>query len=353
MNILFAISELRDGGAERVVSILANNLCLENNVHIVVVNEGINYEINDRVHYSLLKGEHSRKLLRIFKRLYGFARKLKEIQPDVIISFSNNISVYVALSMQISNTTNVKLIASERTDPTREPVSDIAKKLRNWAYSRADVLVCQTEWVASYFKKRNIKAIELIPNPLTPDLPMWEGINSKIILTACRLEKQKNLPLLISAFSLFHQKHPETVLYIYGEGSEKKELQQMSSRLGLENVIQFKGFSKDIFNIMSSSYMYVSTSDYEGISNSMLESLGIGVPTICTDCPVGGAKMAIEDGINGILTPVGDVNYIADKMDTLYKDKTFAQTISHNAIASMNRFDVIDIVGKWLSLIKK
>lgn len=99
--------------------------------------------------------------------------------------------------------------------------------------------------------------------------------------------------------------------------------------------------------------MYVSTSDYEGISNSMLEALGIGLPAICTDCPVGGAKMAIKDGINGILTPVDDVNGLVEQMDRLYNNKELALTLSKNAVNSMKNFDVNKIVARWLSLVEK
>ena len=62
---------------------------------------------------------------------------------------------------------------------------------------------------------------------------------------------------------------------------------------------------------MNNAMVYVSSSDFEGMSNTMLEAMAMGVPTIATDCPIGGAKTVIKNGENGILTPVGNEKKIA------------------------------------------
>ena len=66
--------------------------------------------------------------------------------------------------------------------------------------------------------------------------------------------------------------------------------------------------------------MFVSSSDFEGISNSMLEALGMGLPVVVTDCPVGGARMVIKSGENGILVPVGDTQAMYEAMRSVLKD---------------------------------
>lgn len=82
----------------------------------------------------------------------------------------------------------------------------------------------------------------------------------------------------------------------------------------LQNSVFLPGFTEDIHGKMHDCAMYVCSSDYEGISNSMIEALGMGLPTISTDCPVGGAREMITDGENGMLIPVGDVEALCNAM---------------------------------------
>ena len=102
---------------------------------------------------------------------------------------------------------------------------------------------------------------------------------------------------------------------------------------------------------MNSSAIFVSSSDYEGISNSMLEALGMGVPTICTDCPIGGAREMISDGENGILVPVGDDNTLYLAMKKIIENPDFANKISNNAVRIRDQYPVRKIAEEWLKYI--
>ena len=82
--------------------------------------------------------------------------------------------------------------------------------------------------------------------------------------------------------------------------------------------------ASNILEKVAPCYMYVSSSDFEGISNSMLEALGMGLPTVVTDCPVGGARMVINSGENGILVPVGDTKAMYEAMRSILKDPALA-----------------------------
>lgn len=352
MKIVIAIDHFKEGGAERVASVLANFLCAQNDVYTIVVTSGKGYFLDRRIKQRILQGEESSKFLRIPQRLFSFKRALREIQPDAIVAFANYMSIYAVSAFLLSGIKGVRLIVSERTDPTREPNNRIVRLLRNWAYSKADRLVCQTEWVSSYFRTLGMENTVVIPNPLTSSLPKWQGINSTSIITACRIEPQKNLPLLLSAFKIFHTSHPETNLFVYGKGTLVKELKDLCYQLEIDKFVHFEGFSTDIHQIMASSYMYISSSDYEGISNSMLEALGVGMPTVCTDCPVGGAAMFIQGGENGMLTQVGNKNDLANKMDELYSNHELALKCSKNARVSVKWINVENIIDKWLSVIQ-
>ena len=94
-------------------------------------------------------------------------------------------------------------------------------------------------------------------------------------------------------FKQFLKKDRNFVLEIYGRGDSDEKLKQYALDIGISDKVVFKGFDKDVHNKIKSARMFISTSDYEGISNSMLEALAIGLPCVCTDCPAGGARMVI------------------------------------------------------------
>ena len=115
--------------------------------------------------------------------------------------------------------------------------------------------------------------------------------------------------------------------------------------------MKFHGFSSEIHKIMAESAIYVSSSDYEGISNSMLEALAIGIPAVCTDCPVGGARMYIRDGENGYLIPVGDADVMADRMLALMEDKKLGESFSKESVKIREELTDDRIFGMWKALL--
>lgn len=258
---------------------------------------------------------------------------------------------YIYIATKISRVKGIKIISSERNDPRKEPVSNIKKKIRDFCYNHADVLVCQTQMAVDLLKKRGVKTkYVLISNPITPNLPEWEGFESKNIITAARLTIQKNLPLLIDAFNEVHKIHPDYKLTIYGEGELRKYLENLVTDKGLQGIVTLPGFSTNIHEVMKNAYMYVSSSDYEGISNSMLEALGIGLPCICTDCPVGGARMCIKNYVSGLLVEVGNKDQLVNAMNYLIDNKGMAKSYSRESRKINDLYSLEKITRKWIEI---
>lgn len=351
-KILILVDNLTTGGAGRVASILANEMVKTQSVHIVVKDGGIRYTIDNDVIYHVLPSWRRGKVINILLRIVHYSRLLNLIKPDYIYSFGY-MSKYTTFALLFASKCNAKVISSERSDPFSVPKSIFMKKIRDYCYGKADCLVCQTSQARDYFATRINTNIEVIPNPITPDLPLWHGINSLDIIAACRLDEQKNLPMLIDAFEMFHKKHNEYKLIIYGDGDLKDDLLLKIKRKGLLKYISVPGATSNIHEIFSKSFMFVSSSNHEGMSNSMLEALAIGIPSVCTDCPVGAPSMFIKNRINGMITPVKDAKKFYLAMDYIASNKDLLNSMSKESIKIRKELNPNLICIRWMQIMDK
>lgn len=349
-KVFIVVDNLCNGGAGRVASLLANAMCERNNVYVFVKESGIKYSIKDLVKYHILEDKIRFRPFKIYKRVQDLSCQIKKYHPNVIYSLGF-VSKYTTFAMILSGVKNIKIIASERSDPNAEPNSFIMKLIRNYSYSKADYLVCQTFMAEAYYNKRIKTKTIVIPNPITPNLPFWSGIESKTIVTACRLDVQKNIPMLLQAFQMFNRQYPQYYLEIYGDGPLRNSLDRMIKKMSLGNSVHLMGNTNNIHEILAESFMFVLSSDNEGMSNSMLEALAIGVPSVCTDCPIGGAAMTIENKVNGLLVPIKDPNAFCDAMIWIVENKNKLGQMSLTAQTIRDRQSVEKIVKMWEDLI--
>ncbi len=146
--------------------------------------------------------------------------------------------------------------------------------------------------------------------------------------------------------------YPEYKLRIFGEGECWQELIDHSKEKDLTGSVIFEGFDSNLHERIRSSKMFVSTSDFEGLSNSMLEAMAIGLPTICTDCDGGGARMMIQDHENGLLVPKGDVNAVYHAMKEIIENPDLAKKLSEEAYKIREELSAEKIVKKWMEVIE-
>ncbi|MCI8617932.1 MAG: glycosyltransferase family 4 protein [Clostridia bacterium] len=335
------------------MSILADNLIYKNkNIEIIsFLDRNDTYELKNDIKLTVLKCKSKNKVFQKLERILKLRKEINKNKEEItIISFEYFVNMQTILAnMFLKN----KLIVSERNDPARTGNGKITRKLRNLLYRFADYLVCQTPGAKDYFPKKIQNKTVVIPNPIMPDLPnRFEGTRKKEIVTFCRIEKQKNLTMLVDAFKLLNEKYPEYKLVIYGDGSERESLKKYIKEIGMEQQIELNDFIQNIHSKITDSAMFVSSSDYEGISNSMLEAMGIGLPTVCTDCPCGGAKMMIENDENGILVPVRDKVALYKAMKKIIENPGFAEMISNNATKIKYKLEQNKICELWMNLIK-
>ena len=170
---------------------------------------------------------------------------------------------------------------------------------------------------------------------------------------------QKNIELLINAFEKLHIEYPGYRLEIYGnaQDNEEREYKNKIIRLicerQLDCCVTVYPPAANVHERVLKSAMFVSSSDYEGLSNSMLEAMAIGLPCICTDCLGGGAREVITDRENGLIVPMNDAEAMCRAMKEYIEDPALAEKCSLNAAAIREELSVEKITRQWLDIIEK
>lgn len=346
-KIIIICRNLYSGGAERVVSQLANYFQSNNNmVSIITIDDmPVMYKIDSNIKLIAVGKKANNKLIDKIRRYYSVRKIVTKIKPDRVLSLPEDIAVYVILSLL---GTRIKIYVSERNNPWVMPNVKITRVLRILMYPFVDGIIFQTEYAKSYFSKNIQKKGIVLPNPVDASrIPnRYDGIREKTIVSIGRLSEQKNFPLLINAFREFSLNNPEYKLIIYGEGIERKRLEKMIFGYGLEKKVLMPGRSENVLNRIREAGMFVLTSNYEGLPNVLIEAMCMGMPVISTDCPSGGPAELIIDGKNGFLIPVGDTKGLVNAMHKI-TDENVAKKISDNAFQMREKFTNRDVFNKW------
>lgn len=347
-KIMFVIGQLSNGGAERVVSVLANSFAKNFDVSIVtLIDPSIEYCIDSQVRITYIETNTVNKIGRVLKRLSGLKGIIDQFNPDIVISLTTEINIYSIVALFGKK---IPLVISERNDPYNDPPSKITRTIRDIVYRWADGYIFQTPDAKSYFDGKINGPWKVIPNPLSGNLPdARNAVKTKKIVTVSRLYEQKNIPLLLNAFAEIHREFPEYVLEIYGDGPLEKELQELANKLDISPYVYFMGFCRDVHDRIQTAELFVLTSDFEGMSNAMLEAIAMGLPTICTDCPIGGARMIIDNHVNGVLVPVNDKASLVNEMMILLKNDEKRHAIANEGYELKEKLSAESIAQEWLT----
>ena len=348
MKILIFISQLNKGGAERVVANLSNYLINNHDVTIAVLrNRNIEYSFDKRITIINLEDiivNNKSKLSKFIVRYNNYVRLIKNNSFDIILSFLPAPS-FIALFCKKES--NARIIVSVRNDPKNEYKSLFRKILVKLLYNKADGFVFQTNEAKDFFSQKIQNKSKIIMNSISSEFicERFKGEREKIIVSVGRLEKQKNHLLLIKAFYEIKNLIPDFKLIIYGEGSERKNLEKTIRDLDLSKNVLLPGVVNNVKNRIYNASVFVLSSDYEGMPNSLLEALSLGVPSISTDCPCGGPKMVISNNKDGILVPINDIESLSKAIIKLSNDLELQQKLSIASNQKMKKFHP-DIINK-------
>ncbi|MDA0149398.1 glycosyltransferase family 4 protein [Vibrio sp. LaRot3] len=355
-KIMIVVHSITSGGAERVSANLANYLD-KLGVKVLIVNyldDEDFYEVNEsivRIHmHSRYHGIAGSNLRRVF----AVRKIIKEQAPDVVLGMTTTSAVIVAMA---SLGLKVRAFGAERTFPPNSPVSLPWKMLRFISYRFLTGVIVQTkrgkEWLQSELGLKNVK---VVPNPLkmpldirSPKLDPKDTLseNTKVVLGVGRLCNDKGFDRLIAALYFLNELNDDWVLVLLGEGEDRELLTQLSKKLGIENRVLMLGKSGNISEWYYRSSIYVMSSRNEGFPNSLVEALGHGLPVISFDCQTG-PKEIIEQHVNGILVPNGDIDLLSKSIFELINCKKRRKELSNQAIISSIKYSEDKVMQKWL-----
>ena len=350
-RILIVTESLGIDGPERVISVLAPKW-REMGCDITIFltnpqNHEQTYQISPQIRIEKMDSS-GLKPLKLLKDAFIIRRYLSS-NPDAVgvsLMLAPSFSLAIA-GIGLKN----KIVLSERNDPHKVPFKWIQRKMRDLSLWLADVVVFQTEDAKKYFCKKTRSKGTIILNPINPTLPEpYQGARKKEFVAVGRLAKQKNFPLLINAFKEFTNTFKNYKLTIYGEGPEREMLQALIDNLGLTDKVNMPGFATNVYEKIVDSTAYISSSDFEGMSNSMLEAMCMGIPVICTDCPIGGARQVINNRENGFLVPTGNVGAMSTAMFEIVGNPGTASQVAERAAELRDNLNVNSISRQWLEL---
>ena len=353
MKIVFVTQPLSTGGTERVVAALANRFFeIGHEVKIIIVDNGDKNTYFTYKEIELVYVDKPNNLVvDFFHRARVIRKYLKKYKPDVVLPFATQKNVSVLFAMLF---TKQKIIISERNNPYKDPRSRYLRILRKLLYFTADGYVFQTEGAKEYFSKSIQKRACVIANPINSSIPdVWTGKREPRIVMINRLDSQKNIKMGISAFSQIVSKHPEYTLEIYGKGPLEDELKQYIAKKKLNGNVKLKGFCSNVTEQIRNAEIYLLTSDYEGMSNSLMEALALGLVCISTDHPTGGAKALIRNGENGMLIPVRNTEACTQAIDRVISSDSLKERLSKNAVKIREQLSVENIAIQWMEYIRK
>lgn len=345
MKIGFITGGFEYGGAQRVLCNLAN--CFVKDGHSVVVitfahNESSVYPLDKNIKWINGIGWNN-----YFDGIYKLHNILKKEKLDIAISF---VVQYNIASIIASAGLKCPLIISERNDPKNVPQETYKRLLRKLTYRYADGYVFQTKEAQQFFSKSIQKQSAIIPNPLFLSGSFNnDHQRAKTIMAAARLLPQKNHLMLIRAFAQIASDFPEWNVVIYGDGDIDyiKQINHCIQNNHLGERVTLHDAIDNIHEAMAENSIFVLTSNYEGMPNSLMEAMGMGMACISTACPCGGPEFLIENGRNGFLVPVNDSISLSKALCELMTNDELRRNLSMNALEIRKTLDIKNIYAQW------
>ncbi|WP_404363723.1 glycosyltransferase family 4 protein [Marinobacter sp.] len=360
-KILFLVSSMQGGGAERVAALLCNYWVEAG--HQVVLMPTFSgrgeclYPLDERVRLEYLAdrvGSKSKARWNGVRRLLALRLVMWEFQPDAVVSFLTHVNVAALIA---ASGLSFPVVVSERTNPALFQLSRFWTFGRRLLYRRASSVVVQTSLVGEWVTANCPGArIEVIPNPVVFPLPAGEprlspetlvGEDRSLLLAVGRLGPEKGFDRLLDAFQRVAREYPAWDLAILGEGPERAALEKQITDLGLAGRVHLPGRAGNLGDWYDRADVYVLSSHFEGFPNTLVEAMAHGVAAVSMDCATGPADI-ITPGRDGLLVPpeTGAAG-LAKALSSLMADPELRESMAAEAVDVREHFAIERVARQW------
>jgi GalNAc-alpha-(1->4)-GalNAc-alpha-(1->3)-diNAcBac-PP-undecaprenol alpha-1,4-N-acetyl-D-galactosaminyltransferase len=354
-KVTLAIVSMGSGGAERVMSILANYWASQDwEVTLLTLADRSKppfYELDPRIKLIQLgvAGDSANAfvaLLNLWQRVKVLRKAIIASEPDVVISFMGTVSVLTILACRNSN---IPVIVCKHIYPGLSELNQLWQILIKLTYRHADLVTVLTQNALPFFPADKGYRTMVMPNPVL--VPAAETITERLLPTPSmiavgRLSPQKGFDLLMLAFDKLRDKYPDWHLTILGEGSIRPELEELRSKLPSMERIHIPGQVQNVNTYLRQADIFVMSSRFEGFPMALCEAMACGLPVISTDC-LSGPREIITNEVDGILVATEDVEALAVGLDTLMSDPAKRDRLAQVAPLVLDRFGLEQVMKMW------
>lgn len=308
-------------------------------------------------HCNLIELSSSTTQTSSFKELIrlpaALRRHLKQLNPNLVLSFldiANFPTLIACIGLE------ARVVISERQDPSHYRLAKIRSIARLLLYHLADTIVVQTDRIASQMPPFTHKKIKIIPNPIPSTGFIPNAVTRKekklFIIALGRLEKQKDFLLLLKALSIIKEDLGNWELEIYGEGSQRTELNKFIETSGLNKNATLFPATKSVMDKLATADLFILPSKFEGFPNVLAEAIAAGLPSIAFS-DVSGANELIKDHYNGVLVRDNEHNAqsLADAILYLASNPKLRETMSMNCKKIAKMYTEETIMNKWSAVL--
>lgn len=357
-EISLVISDLGSGGAQRVLTTLANAWAARGRrVCVITLADGMSdfFPLDPSIERRVAGGMHdSRSLLDAlrmnFRRIANLRRCLRDSGAPVAAAFVGTTNILTILS---ALGTGIRVVACERNDPARQSLGRMWDFLRRRFYRYADRVTANSRGVLDTLSKF-VPASKLayVPNPLAVFPPTIEGkAHPPTVLSVGRLHFQKGYDILLPAFAIAAREKPDWRLRILGDGPLREELRKLADNLSIADRVIWEGRAADPFPFYQSSDLFVLASRFEGMPNAMLEAMACGLPVIVTDASPGPLEY-VEHNVSGLVTACESVDALADPLQRLMGDPALRERLGRRARERVADCELNSVLKTWEEILQ-
>lgn len=356
-TLMIVTGGLGTGGLERISCFVANKFC-EKGWNVVILtllqkeSEERSFQILNKsvkvIHYQGKKDPLYHKISSLFEWRRMIRRSVKEYKPDSILAMTFKVGSMMCLfAPKYAKKVTIREIS--------DPKSKVRNQFVNWLTEvfcrKAKNIIFQTNWEKSCFHKRIRNKGVVIPNPLSIKVDNHGNFSKKKVFTLTRLLiNQKRQDVLIKGFELFHDTHPDYYLEIYGRGEDKAAVEKMIAESCCKEYISLLDPVSNIHKQIIDYRCFVLTSDFEGMSNALLECYSLGIPCLSSDWP--GVEDIVTDGEDGLIYKRQDCARLAELMSQIADDDDLCLKMTKTATERSDRFNEVDVISRYCEVIE-